>query len=143
MKDSATRSVQPPPFVLTTQSNSVDVDWFGTVRGKLGYAVGNWLIYGTGGLAYGRVDASGTFVNVSNPRTWTGSVNTTRTGWTAGGGANYGLTPHCIVGIEYLFVDLGHMSYIENSVVTVPPQQFVVTNRAAANIVRASFDYKF
>ena len=31
------------------------IDWFGTVRGKLGYASGPYLLYATGGLAYGRV----------------------------------------------------------------------------------------
>ena len=31
--------------------NDLDVDWFGTVRGRLGYAFGNTLLYGTGGFA--------------------------------------------------------------------------------------------
>lgn len=32
--------------------------WFGTVRGRLGYIWNNWLFYGTGGLAYGRLKYS-------------------------------------------------------------------------------------
>jgi len=28
------------------------VEYFGTVRGRVGYSVGNWLIYGTGGFAW-------------------------------------------------------------------------------------------
>jgi opacity protein-like surface antigen len=36
------------------------IDWFGTVRGRLGLLVSDQLlIYGTGGLAYGRVAVSG------------------------------------------------------------------------------------
>ena len=30
-------------------SVSQNMDWFGTVRGRLGYATGPWLLYGTGG----------------------------------------------------------------------------------------------
>ncbi|WP_245576787.1 outer membrane protein [Kaistia adipata] len=34
------------------------IDWFGTLRGRLGYAFDNLLVYGTGGAAYGDVKAS-------------------------------------------------------------------------------------
>ena len=38
-------------------SNEEKLRWFGTVRGKIGYAFWNSvLLYGTGGFAYGRVD---------------------------------------------------------------------------------------
>ncbi len=143
MKASGTQSVEPPGFVLTDQSNSVAIDWFGTVRGKLGYTAGRWLVFGTGGLAYGRPEASGLFVNVTNPRTWSGSVGSVKAGWTAGGGIDYGLTNHWIVGVEYLFVDFGGVSYLETSATAVPFQQFFITNRIGANIVRASLDYRF
>jgi opacity protein-like surface antigen len=38
------------------------IDWFGTVRGRIGYVWGNGNVmsYLTGGLAYGRVDIHGT-----------------------------------------------------------------------------------
>lgn len=32
---------------------SPSLDYFGTVRGRVGYAFDRWLLYGTGGLAYG------------------------------------------------------------------------------------------
>jgi len=35
-----------------------DLEWFGTVRGRLGWAFDHTLIYGTGGFAYGRVEDS-------------------------------------------------------------------------------------
>jgi hypothetical protein len=34
------------------------IDWFGTVRGKLGNASGPYLLYATGGLVYGQVKAT-------------------------------------------------------------------------------------
>ncbi len=77
-----------------------DVDWFGTARGRLGYAVGNALIYGTGGLAYGQVNS-----HIENSSTFT--VSNTNTGWTAGAGVEYRFTPAISVKAEYLYVNLG------------------------------------
>ena len=33
------------------------LDWFGTVRGRAGFAVNNILLYGTAGVAYGQTSA--------------------------------------------------------------------------------------
>ena len=64
-------------------SCEVKNEWFGTVRGRLGYAGWDrWLVYGTGGFAYGDVTA-----DVTNFR----GVNNTGTGWTAGGGIEYAI----------------------------------------------------
>ena len=39
---------------------------FGTVRGRLGFLpTANWLVYGTGGFAYGRVEQQATLTNIS------------------------------------------------------------------------------
>jgi outer membrane immunogenic protein len=42
----------------TTTAYEAKIAWFGTVRGRVGYAWSNFLLYGTGGLAYGRVSVS-------------------------------------------------------------------------------------
>src|SRR5205807_3676672 len=48
----------PDPFG-TVLSSETKLSWFGTVRGRLGVTVTpDLLLYGTGGLAYGEVDAS-------------------------------------------------------------------------------------
>ena len=59
------------------------VEWFGTVRGRLGYAVDRVLFYGTGGFAYGE----GRRVPVG----FNGSSGGLRAGWTAGGGVEFAL----------------------------------------------------
>jgi len=70
--------------------------WFGTVRGRAGYAFNNVLFYGTGGLAFGSLRAE-TF----------GLTEThTSAGWTAGVGAEFGLAQNWTAKIEYLYVDL-------------------------------------
>jgi outer membrane immunogenic protein len=47
-----------------TSTVTQNMDWFGTVRGRLGFVAGQWLLYGTGGLAYGHVRYSYLQTNV-------------------------------------------------------------------------------
>jgi len=71
-----------------------NLDWTSTVRGRLGYAFDNFMIYGTGGAAIGGIadDVLG---------------DDTRIGWTAGGGIEASLTEHISAKVEYLFMDFG------------------------------------
>jgi outer membrane immunogenic protein len=142
MKASATNTVTPPGFVLSNQMNSVEIDWFGTLRAKLGLAQNNWLFYATGGLAYGQVKTSGSFFAPPGVVSFAGSNSTTRAGWAAGAGLDYGLTPNWTIGVEYLYIDLGHVSYTETQA-TFPAASLTVSNHAAANIARATLNYKF
>ena len=143
IRAAGTNTVTPPASVMTNQSNSEHVDWFGTVRAKLGFVHDDWLIYASGGLAYGGVTTSGSFVAAAVPLNFGGSSNTTKVGWAAGAGLDYALTSHWIVGVEYLFVDLGNVSYTESDTVNAPGTFLSITNRATAQVARASLDYKF
>lgn len=84
-----------------TPDTSVENDWNGTVRGRLGYAIDRFMVYGTGGLAVGRVEASEGGTSDSN----------TAIGWTAGGGVETALTDRVIGRVEYRYTDLGSDSY--------------------------------
>lgn len=76
--------------------------WFGTVRGRLGYAFNNILLYGTGGLAFGSLKVeSGGF-----------SESQTSAGWTAGVGAEYAINQNWSAKIEYLYVDLSEKNFL-------------------------------
>src|SRR5262249_31953552 len=68
--------------------------WVGSLRPRLGYAMGPLMIYGTGGLAYG------------NPALMTFNSNF-RLGWTAGAGVEYQLYKNMGLRLEYLHTDLG------------------------------------
>ncbi|KQP41338.1 porin [Methylobacterium sp. Leaf104] len=61
-----------------------NLDYFGTVRGRLGYAFDRTLVYGTGGFAYG--GGGGSSFGLPNS-----TSDTFRTGWAAGGGIEYAL----------------------------------------------------
>jgi len=78
---------------------SARINWFGTVRGRLGLtfpSMPTLLLYGTGGFAYGEIANNGGFWH------W----NTTGTGWTAGGGAEWMFWPNWSAKVEYLYTQL-------------------------------------
>jgi outer membrane immunogenic protein len=80
-------------------------DWLGTARGRVGYAVGQSLFYGTGGFAFAHVSDS--YLNdLATGNSGAFSSSGVRTGWTVGGGWEYALNPNWSVKLEYLHVDL-------------------------------------
>ena len=91
------------PPTLGPVSYSETVLSSGTVRGRIGYATGNWLFYATGGFAWSYDQltltqlASGT---TDMPFLW-------RLGWAAGAGVEIPILPHWTARLEYLFTDYG------------------------------------
>jgi len=87
------------------------VDWWGTIRGRLGWAFNNVLIYGTGGVAWGDVNYDVTTFSVNDDPDGVEAAhlsdNYTEWGWTAGGGLDWAIDEHWIVGGEVLYVNLG------------------------------------
>ncbi len=102
--------------------------WFGTVRGRIGYAFERWLPYFTGGLAIGDV-------KFTAPSTL--SETDTRTGWTVGAGLEWAFMGAWSAKIEYLYADLGTDSC---GVATCG----IATDVAIKdNFVRAGLNYRF
>jgi outer membrane immunogenic protein len=102
-------------------SSEHKLSWFGTVRGRLGVTVTpELLLYGTGGLAYGRVDASANWFLTTEDgagaalfeKQAPASVSKTKIGWTAGAGAEWMFARNWSAKLEYLYVDLGSESGI-------------------------------
>jgi outer membrane immunogenic protein len=87
---------------------SQELPWFGTVRGRVGYAQAGWLLYATGGYAYGRVDTNATAL--AGPVSAQLSTSEIANGWTAGAGAELLLAPRWSLKVEYLYVDLGRVT---------------------------------
>jgi high affinity Mn2+ porin len=76
---------------------------FGTIRGRVGYAPGNWLFYATGGFAWSYDQLTLTQLTggvTDSPLLW-------RLGWAAGGGVEVPVMPHWTASLEYLFIDYG------------------------------------
>ena len=81
------------------------LDWFGTVRGRVGIATGPVLSYVTGGWAYGSVKTTLT-ETVGTTEAFSSDQN--RSGWTWGGGVEASLGGNWTGKIEYLYVNLGN-----------------------------------
>ena len=77
--------------------------WFGTLRGRAGYALNNVLLYGTAGLAFGELSGQ-TFLGLTESHT--------NAGWTVGLGAEVGLTRNWSAKVEYLYVDLANSNFV-------------------------------
>jgi outer membrane immunogenic protein len=88
----------PPTFVPAGSAGGVD--WFGTVRARLGFAFDRALIYATGGFAYGGVDTDNDTFGLVN------SDDDVRTGWALGGGVEYAFTQNLTLFLEGLWVNL-------------------------------------
>jgi outer membrane immunogenic protein len=133
-------------FVPSTTTSQDALDWFGTLRARLGVLpLPRLLVYLTGGLAYGEVKDN--FALVGMPAAagdLVGASLTTRTGWTLGGGGEWAMTDRIFLRAEYLHVDLGTDTVRGADVTGIFPGLFVDYNvRLGYNVVRAAVDYKF
>lgn len=86
-------------FVITCTG---EVDWVATLVGRAGLAMNHTLLYGFGGVAWGKVNAVGSLGPV-----FTLSGDETHTGWTAGFGLEHALNERVSFRIEYAHIDLG------------------------------------
>jgi len=86
-------------LLATPRSDVVEqLDYAGTLRGRIGYASGHWLAYATGGLAW----AGERFVNTPAIGSEEKELNV-RLGWAAGAGVEYAFAPHWSLRLEYLY----------------------------------------
>ena len=89
---------------------SYDLDWFGTLRGRVGYLVDpRALLYLTGGLAYGHLSADFSASGIPVIGTASISDSATKAGWVIGGGLEWALDRNWMLRAEYLYMDLGTM----------------------------------
>lgn len=130
--------------------NTSRIDWFGTVRGRIGFVpTERLLVYGTGGLAYGEVKiniADSEAFSTGLSRLWLGDNSDVRVGWTAGGGLEYAFTNNWTLRGEYLYVDLGGSGTTANFQGTDPLRSQIHYNASRENrfsVVRAALSYKF
>jgi outer membrane immunogenic protein len=97
--------------------------WFGTLRARAGVDVGNVLLFGTAGFAYGdlRADSSGL------------TESHTNVGWVAGAGAEIGFTPRWSAKAEWLYLDLADSAYSVTG----------KNNGLSADLLRLGINYHF
>jgi outer membrane immunogenic protein len=152
-------------FPLLTNINATkQLDYLGTARGRLGWlATPTFLVYGTAGLAYGGVKSSVDIsqfhgglspgIAGSTSGATSGLFDQTLAGWTAGGGVEWLFLPNWSAKVEYLYYDLGNVSYTTPSLVGVfspnagGAARYAISSevftRFNGNMVRAGVNYHF
>jgi outer membrane immunogenic protein len=128
-----------PPGSLSISDR---LEWFGTVRGRLGLAIwDHTLLYGTGGVIYGEEYLSQT---KTFPVTTYSGINTPiHTGWIGGVGVEYAFTNNISAKLEGLFYDMGSQTRV---VSTAPLSGFTTTGTFSSNngaMVRLGANLKF
>lgn len=165
-------SASVPTNLFGTQPATFDVsrniDWFGTVRGRIGFlASPDLLLFATGGFAYGRVGESASVSlppGVSNSignfgyafacgpsygfaSCFTGNSSRIATGWAAGIGGEKRFTQNISLKVEYLHVDLGGSNYpvVGSLYAGTPfaPSFLNAHSSTTIDLVRAGLNYNF
>jgi len=120
-------------FGVTTKSST---DYVARIRGRLGYAMGNALIFVAGGASFSDLKLS-----VSSPGANSYAITKDSVGWTIGGGVDYAFTPNWIARVEYLYDEVPSTTYgfLATSGLTYDD----VRVKSSESTVRAAIIYKF
>jgi len=134
------------PAVLTV-SGSQNLNWFGTLRGRLGWAVDRALLYVTGGLAYGHTKYN-VFAFDTGGNTVTMNGDTSRAGLALGGGVEWALSGPWTIKAEYQYINLGTIGPITGVALNpagVPTGSTTTTQsfRNDYHTVRVGLNYRF
>lgn len=93
-------ALTPAPFNTT-------LDYVGTLRGRIGCALGRWMPYVAGGFAWGH-----THININDAAdNIVSSAGHSQPGWTAGIGLEFAVSGNWTVRLEYEYVDLSRQAY--------------------------------
>jgi outer membrane immunogenic protein len=79
-----------------------ETEYLATIGPRLGWAVSNWMVYGTAGYAHGKINTKEVAGGVENAFSTHGGND----GWFAGVGGEYALTRNVILGVEYMHIGL-------------------------------------
>lgn len=148
-----------PEFSVFRQT----LDWLSTARGRVGYGFDRFLVYGTGGFAFGSVNYRAAFLrNTDAAIAYAGNFDDIQTGFVYGGGVEYAFPSDSffsrynllsLVGIqaaaitikaEYLRYDLGSRNVQVNAVIPGGPTgSYTSRFTTEGNLVRGGLTYRF
>jgi len=114
-----------------------NVNWQGSVRGRVGYAFDRVLFYATGGLAYGELENRYLNGVTGVAQSFTG----TRLGYTVGGGLEYAIDNHWTTRLEYRYTEFDRVNNTVSLGSSIPGSVF--NQRPDFHTVRIGVSYKF
>ncbi|MBI2741757.1 MAG: carbohydrate porin [Rhodospirillales bacterium] len=94
--------------VASTGTANEQLEYVGTLRGRLGYSMGGWTPFVTGGFAWASTRYSRTDLATGNEDAASGQL---RTGYAVGGGVDYAMRGRWSARAEYLYTNLGLTGY--------------------------------
>jgi outer membrane immunogenic protein len=140
-------------------TQSSDGKWLTTVRGRVGAVWGNWMVYGTAGIAWAKMDFTSNFIDATcqfgatnpwNCETSSATFSQVKSGPVGGAGVSYMISRNLIASVEYLRVEIygvgGDVSAINTQGVRAPgtfTANYHYDVTYIENIVRGKVDYKF
>jgi outer membrane immunogenic protein len=134
--------IPPPPPVTYTSNQRADTDWMVDIRPRIGYVSGPWLFFASAGIAFADVKASQQLTATTTPVELLQTENSaTKTGWIAGLGAGYAISPQWSIKGEWLYADFG-----TTRTTAVSPDGFASLTSSASvrtNILRVGADFRF
>jgi outer membrane immunogenic protein len=137
-------------FIMPTASDksiqqAFHTNYLATFGGRVGYAIGNWLPYFTGGGAFGNISYETRLHNVNTSGAGfylSGDEESNDNfGWYLGGGLQYALSSHWSIRGQYEFIDLGSVSF--DSPGSFPFETFSTHSRAELREHNFSFALMF
>ena len=133
-------------FSFGNQQCTLNSEWFGTVVGKAGVAVGSALVFVDGGAAWTRdaiTDVATTAASRGGVPSLPGDLFTgsqIRSGWTVGGGVEYALSHNWSVFAAYSYMNFGEKAItLDDGLGNSFPEEVKQT----VQLVKVGFDYRF
>jgi outer membrane immunogenic protein len=122
----------------TVSTADYSLQWFSTVRGRVGVTFDRVVFYGTGGLAIGgiKTDVTDAFIGLLPPAfpVAAGSSTAVRTGWAAGAGVEGAIGNGWSIKAEYLHLDFGS---ITQSATGTGASSFALGNNTVVSLTTA------
>lgn len=135
MKSNRVGFIPAPGRIVSGNSG---IDYFGTVRARLGFAFDRTLIYATGGFAYAGGGGNNGFNFVGG--------DDSRTGYVVGGGVEYAFTNNITLKLEGLYVGLdggSNTAFFVTPAGVATPVVGVGKQDNEFGVVRVGLNYKF
>jgi outer membrane immunogenic protein len=125
--------------ILNALTVEQKIHWLTTLRGRVGYVQNDWLLYATGGPAWGHT-AENVLLRAGGGVA-AGSFNHTKSGFAVGAGSESKVAGNWTAKLEYLYVDLGTVT--DTFASTPPAVVQTVTVKVQEHVFRVGFNYAF
>jgi outer membrane immunogenic protein len=122
------------------------VKWTATATGRLGYAMQNWLFYAKGGAAWAHTEVTSHTTNAVGTLVFNQTNGSdTRTGWTVGGGVEWGFWGNWSAKLEYDYMNFGTKTESRNNInfIGTSPNPLLRDVDFKLNVVKLGINYRF